>query len=112
MKVKFPKFEKTIPKILPTKPKGQSYQMTFNTAKEETDVALGTFIVYQITTKTLLDLGADDSFISLEFGRKLSLSSHRLNSLEMVKVACGRNVYVTNKLENVTINLNENEFHR
>ncbi|XP_023754540.1 uncharacterized protein LOC111902976 [Lactuca sativa] len=61
-------------RILPSKPKGRSYQMTLNEAKEETNIASGTFLFNQIPVKILFDSRADHSFISHEFGRKLRLS--------------------------------------
>lgn len=70
MKVEYPKAKKTIPKILPAKPKGQSYQINLNEAKDETDVALGTFLVNKISVRILFDFEADYSFISHELGRK------------------------------------------
>lgn len=43
MKAECPKFEKPILRIMSPKPKGRSYQMTFNEANEETDVASSAF---------------------------------------------------------------------
>lgn len=86
--------------------------MNLNEAKDEPDVALGTFLANQLPTRILFDLVADHSFISHEFVRKLSLSPHILNSPVMVEVVDGMNVSASNKLDNITINLNGNKFHK
>lgn len=71
--------------------------MTLNEAKEETGVALGTFLVNQIPTNILFDSWADHSFISQEFGRRLKLSPLRLSTMIMVYVVGGRNVTIRNR---------------
>ena len=90
MKANCPKVEKPIPRIMPPKPKGRSYQTSLNEVKEKADVASGTFLVNQIPAIIIIDFGAYHSFISHKFGR---------------------NVSVSNRLEAVTINLDGNEFH-
>lgn len=47
--------------------------MTLNEAKEEIDVALGTFVVNQIDAKIFFESGENHFFISQEFGRKLKI---------------------------------------
>lgn len=86
--------------------------MTFNEAKVETDITSGAFLVNRLPTKILFDSRVDNSFISHEFGAKLKLSPHRLNYQVMVEVACGMNVSVSKKLENITIDLNRNKLHK
>ncbi|KAL7599124.1 hypothetical protein Lser_V15G23434 [Lactuca serriola] len=112
MKVEFPKAKKVILGILPPKPKGRSYQMTLNEAKEESDIASHTFLVNQILVNILFDSRADHSFISHEFGRKLRLSPLRLSTPILVELVGGRNIPFRNRLEVVTIDVYGNEFHQ
>lgn len=100
MKAECPHVDNPTPMIFPEKPKGRSYQMTLNEAREETDVASGTFLVNQITANILFDSRADYSFISHEIGRKLKLSPHMLSTPIMVEIIGGRNVTIKNRLKN------------
>lgn len=79
--------------------------MTLNEAKEEIDVASGTFLLNEIHAKILFDSGVYHSFISHEFGRRIKLSLHRLGTPIMIEVASGRNVADSNRLESVIIEL-------
>lgn len=54
MKSECPKADKPTMKILQAKPKGESYQMTLNKAKETTGVASGIFLVNQFLPKFYL----------------------------------------------------------
>ncbi|XP_052623706.1 uncharacterized protein LOC128129035 [Lactuca sativa] len=80
MKAECPKPKKVIPRILPPKPKGWSYQMTLNKAKEKPTL---------LQTITL-----------------------RLSTPNLVEVAGGRNIPISNMLEAVTVNLDGNGFRR
>ena len=57
---------------IPPKPKARAFQMTLEAAKDEADVASGTFLVNELPAQILFDSGANYSFISHEFGRKLA----------------------------------------
>lgn len=65
-----------------------------------------------MSSKILFDSRADHSFISQKFRRKLKLSPHRLNYPVIVEIAGGRNVFFSNKLESVTIDINGNVFRK
>ena len=55
----------------PQKTRIQAYNMTLDDAKEEADVASGTFLVNNISANVLFDSGANFSFISHKFGRNI-----------------------------------------
>ena len=93
------------------KPHGKVHAMKLEEAKEEANVASGTFLVNNFSANILFDSGANFSFISHEFGRKLALPLSKLKSTLLIEVASGRLVPVNNIVKNIIINLNGNEFH-
>lgn len=85
--------------------------MTLEAAKDEADVALGTFLVNTLPAQILFDSGANYSFISHEFGRKLALPDVRLDNSLLVEVASGKFIPVSHRMKNILIDLNGNKFH-
>ncbi|KAL7594215.1 hypothetical protein Lser_V15G28366 [Lactuca serriola] len=104
------KKEATKPNILP-KPKARAFQITLEATKDEADVASGTFLVNKLPAQILFDSGANYSFISHEFGRKLVLSVDRLDNALLVEVASGNFILVSHRMNNILIDLNGNKFH-
>ena len=96
---------------LPPKPKARAFQMTLEAAKEEDDVASGTFLVNEFPAQILFDSGANYSFISHEFGRKLALPVDRLVNALLVEIASGKFVPISHRMKNVLIDLDGNKFH-
>ena len=96
---------------LPPKPKARAFQMTLEAAKEEVDVASGTFLVNELPAQILFDSGANYSFISHEFGRKLALPVDMLVNAIIVEIASGKFVPVSHRMKNILIDLDGNKFH-
>ena len=84
---------------IPPKPKARAFQMTLEAAKDEADVASGTFLVNELPAQILFDFGANYSFISHEFGRKPALPIDRLDNALLVEVASGKFVPVSHRMK-------------
>lgn len=57
------------------------------------------------------DSGANYSFITRKFGRRLTFPIDRLENVLIIEVASGKFVHVGDCMKNIVIDLNRNKFH-
>ncbi|XP_023729446.1 uncharacterized protein LOC111877146 [Lactuca sativa] len=96
---------------VPPKPKVKAFQMMLEVAKEAADVASGTLLVNELPANILFDSRANYSFVSHKFGGKLALHVEKLNNTLVVEVVSGKFIPVSDRIKNIVIDLNGNEFH-
>ena len=98
------------PNVLP-RPKARAFSMRLEAARDEPDVALGTFLVNGLPTNILFDFGENYSFISHKFGERLTLPIDNVDNAIVVEVGSVKFIPISDCIKKITIDLNGNKLH-
>ena len=79
-------------------------------ARQDPDVVTGTFLLNGHSASVLFDSGADKSFVSLDFKRKLNLKSQKMKESYVIEYANGQECRAKEVVANCTLNLTDREF--
>lgn len=82
--------------------------MNLEVEKDETNFDSGTFLLNNLPTKILFNSGANYSFVSHKFSRKLALSVDKIDSALAVEDTSGKFIRISDYIKNIVINLNGN----
>ncbi|KAD2805410.1 hypothetical protein E3N88_38787 [Mikania micrantha] len=91
-------------------PRGRAFVIGANAARQDPNVVTGTFLLHDSYASILFDTGADQSFISSDFARQLSLTEDTLDSPYIIEVANGKQVTVSTILRNCPLTLVDHTF--
>ncbi|KAD2393961.1 hypothetical protein E3N88_40938 [Mikania micrantha] len=91
-------------------PRGRAFVIGANAARQDPNVVTGTFLLHDSYASILFDTGADQSFISSDFARQLSLTEDTLDSPYIIEVANGKQVTVSTILRNCPLTLIDHTF--
>ncbi|MFS7983414.1 putative transcription factor interactor and regulator CCHC(Zn) family [Helianthus anomalus] len=90
--------------------RGRVFNIEAREARQDPNVVTGTFPVNQRYASVLFDIGADYSFVSLEFKNMLGLAASKLDIPYSIELANGKLVEANEVIRGCVIELGEHEF--
>ncbi|KAJ0481094.1 putative nucleotidyltransferase, Ribonuclease H [Helianthus annuus] len=90
--------------------RGRVFNIEAREARQDPNVVTGTFLVNQRYASVLFVIGADYSFVSLEFKNMLGLAASKLDTPYSIELANGKLVEANEVIQGCIIELGEREF--
>ncbi|KAD4585955.1 hypothetical protein E3N88_23556 [Mikania micrantha] len=92
------------------KPEG-AFHIGATEARHDANIVTGTFLLNNLYASVLFDIGADKSFISLEFASLLSLHTVDLETPYVIELAKGKLIKSNSVIQECSLNLNDHLFN-